>query len=173
MGGTLDSTFGNLKNLRIINLTDNIMSGNLPDVFDQIPNLEIIQISGNQFSGSIPSTIISLQNLKILEMNDNLFSGTIPIIQSQQITGIELSSNKFSGDFPSGYFTTSQFPNLKFINVNFNSVVVPDHWKRYAYCFKNTLTDTVDGNKIASLDSQTEATITAADDKIVYDVVEF
>ena len=173
MNGTLDTTFGNLQRLRAINLSSNIMSGDLPDVFDKMPNLEIIQIPGNQFSGNIPPTLIALQNLKFVEMNDNLFTGTIPIIQSQQITGVEFSSNQFSGDFPTDYFSTSNYLKLKFVNVNLNNITMPDHCLRYVYCFKNTLIDTVDGNSITSIDTNTVDIINSADDAIVYDVVEF
>ena len=59
------------------------------------------------------------------------------IIESEALTGIELSNNRLSGDFPSEYFVENKFHSLVFVNLNFNLIDIPTHCLRYAICYKS------------------------------------
>lgn len=162
MYGILDATFSGLTSLKVLNLAHNRMTGTLPDIFASLPNLEVIQLSDNKFEGSLPPSLPLLPKLKYLEGFNNAFTGSVPVVTSQEIYGIDFSSNKMSGTFPSAYFSETSFPKFLFLNINFNEIDIPQHCIRYAICYKETMIDTVDGDSIASLDAATKTIISNA-----------
>ncbi|CAI2362792.1 unnamed protein product [Moneuplotes crassus] len=173
MTGTLDITFNNLASLKSANLGYNTFTGSLPDNFGNMPNLENFQISHSSLSGNLPASLSTLQKLKFVELDNNQFTGSAPILTSPELVGLELSDNQLSGSFPSTYFSTTSYLKLEFVNVLFNSIVVPNHCLKYVYCFKNVMIDTIDGDTITTLDSGTTTFINSAEATEEEDVIEF
>jgi len=72
--GALQSQIGQLKNLKILNASDNQMTG-VPAEVGQLINLQVLNLSNNQITG-LPNELGNLQNLKILNISGNNYSKT-------------------------------------------------------------------------------------------------
>jgi len=96
--GAIQAEIRNLKNLRVLKASDNMMTG-VPAEIGQLSNLQIFDLNHNFISG-VPAEIGHLQNLQMLDLSNN------------EITGLpyELGSLK----------------NLQIFNISGNSYLVPD-----------------------------------------------
>ncbi len=72
IGGALQSQVGNLKKLKILNLSNNKFTG-VPAEVGQLKNLEILNLSNNQLTG-LPNELANLSNLKFLDLTGNEYS---------------------------------------------------------------------------------------------------
>ncbi|GKV30369.1 hypothetical protein SLEP1_g39185 [Rubroshorea leprosula] len=84
---------GNLRNLRIIDLSSNKLTGEIPvQISDigQMRELESLDLSWNQLSGHLPESMSQLNFLSTLNLSHNNFSGRIPL--STQMQSFDVSS---------------------------------------------------------------------------------
>lgn len=97
--GKLNPAIGNLVELRVLSLPNNLMYGEIPGSVGKLQSLEVLELQGNNFSGEIPNQISSLRSLRLLNLSDNSFSGSIPgkLIGSTRLEAIDLSYNQLSG----------------------------------------------------------------------------
>ncbi|XP_060195266.1 probable LRR receptor-like serine/threonine-protein kinase At3g47570 [Lycium barbarum] len=94
----------NLKDLLVLNLSDNSLVGSLPPDFGNLNHIWFIDLSRNHLSGSIPSTVGDLQNLAYLSLAYNELQGSIPESLGKLISLVyaNLSNNILSeGEIPS------------------------------------------------------------------------
>lgn len=70
--GALPSQIGKLKNLKILNASNNQMTG-VPAEIGQLDNLEMLDLSNNQLTG-LPNELANLKNLKTLNLSGNQYS---------------------------------------------------------------------------------------------------
>ena len=70
--GSIQSQIGQLKNLKVLNASNNQMTG-VPAEVGQLSKLEVLDLSNNQLTG-LPNELGNLQNLKILDLSDNQYS---------------------------------------------------------------------------------------------------
>lgn len=70
--GALPSQIGKLKNLKILNASNNQMTG-VPAEIGQLNDLEILDLSNNQLTG-LPNELANLKNLKTLNLSGNQYS---------------------------------------------------------------------------------------------------
>jgi len=70
--GALPSQIGKLKNLKVLNASNNQMTG-VPAEVGQLNNLEILDLSNNQLTG-LPNELANLKNLKTLNLSGNQYS---------------------------------------------------------------------------------------------------
>ncbi|XP_062169214.1 probable LRR receptor-like serine/threonine-protein kinase At1g53430 [Alnus glutinosa] len=108
LSGVLPAEFGNLTNLRQLDLTRNYISGSIPTSFAQLP-LVNLSLLGNRLNGSIPREIGDIGSLEELVLQDNQLVGPLPeslgnLINLQRLI---LSGNNFTGPIP------EKFGNLK------------------------------------------------------------
>ncbi|XP_076887888.1 putative inactive receptor kinase At5g10020 [Bidens hawaiensis] len=90
-----------LRNLHVLDLSDNVLNGKLPTSFGALPNLEVLRLSNAQLFGPIPEELLeSLMPLKEVDLSRNGFSGSIPKINSTSLITLNLSSNELSGSLP-------------------------------------------------------------------------
>ncbi|CAN6990179.1 unnamed protein product [Brassica rapa subsp. trilocularis] len=68
-----------LKNLRELDLSRNEVIGRLPQCFSSLTKLEVLDISSNKFSGTSPSLISNLSSLQYLSLSDNEFEGVFSV----------------------------------------------------------------------------------------------
>ncbi|XP_077221120.1 phytosulfokine receptor 1-like isoform X2 [Tasmannia lanceolata] len=107
-----------LKRLKVLDLSSNRFSGLIPPDTD-LPSLRIFNISGNSFNGSQPLLARSV-NLESFIISSNQFSGSVNTgicNTSSRISVLQLSWNKFSGNFPIG-FGNCRYINELFLNSN-------------------------------------------------------
>ncbi|XP_075490920.1 putative LRR receptor-like serine/threonine-protein kinase At1g74360 [Primulina tabacum] len=127
IGGVLPEDLGQCRNLRLLNLSHNILNGALNftalanlevldltlnriqvDIELSIPkscdNLVVVNISNNNFTGEVGGIFETCSNLKYLDLSANSLQGDI-WIGLDRIEELSISQNKFSGTVPSWIFT--------------------------------------------------------------------
>lgn len=72
LDGALQSQIGQLKNLKVLNLSNNEFTG-VPAEVGQLKNLEILNLSNNKLTG-LPNELGNLSNLKLLDLSGNDYS---------------------------------------------------------------------------------------------------
>ncbi|KAG2681608.1 hypothetical protein I3760_11G153100 [Carya illinoinensis] len=105
--GVLPAEFGELTNLRILDLTHNYINGSIPTSFAQLP-LVNLSLLGNRISG-VPSEIGNISSLEELILEDNLLKGPLPesFGNLSNLRRLLLSGNNFTDAIP------KTFGNLK------------------------------------------------------------
>ncbi|KAK9152814.1 hypothetical protein Sjap_000294 [Stephania japonica] len=88
-----------------------------------LDQLKVLDLSGNVLEGEVPRELSSLQQLKVLDLSHNLLSGPIFDVLGglKSLISINVSSNSFNGHLND----LGGFPNLLVLNVSNNSFVGP------------------------------------------------
>jgi Leucine-rich repeat (LRR) protein len=87
--GAIQAEIKNLKNLRVLNASNNLMTG-VPAEIGQLQNLEILDLSNNQLTG-LPYELGNLKNLKTLNISGNNYSAAdLKTIQEKLPTGANI-----------------------------------------------------------------------------------
>ena len=101
-----DYIFSFSPHLKIMDLSENVLSGTFPP--NILPNtvLEYFSLRLNQVSGSIPPSIVNLAQLSHLDLEGNPLTGRMPSVlgSMQHMTYLFLGGNKFwTGPIPGEY----------------------------------------------------------------------
>ncbi|KAJ6301350.1 hypothetical protein OIU77_015623 [Salix suchowensis] len=127
--------------LIVLNLRKNRFSGLMPWNFTEECSLETLNLFGNQVTGKIPESLTHCKRLQVLDLGDNQINDTFPfwlgmlpnlhvlILQSNSLHGpigepltsndfpmlqiLDLSSNYFTGNLPSGYIAIWKSMRIK------------------------------------------------------------
>ncbi|GKV47910.1 hypothetical protein SLEP1_g54760 [Rubroshorea leprosula] len=93
---------GNLKTLKIIDLSSNKLTGVIPVHISVLFQLVELNLSRNQLTGRIPSDMGQMRQLESLDLSLNQLSGHLPwsISQLNFLSTLNLSYNFFSGRIP-------------------------------------------------------------------------
>ena len=78
LAGTIPAVLEGLKDMRILELTDNSLSGQIPPGLGRLSELTHLYLSDNGLSGPIPPQLANLAELEVLYLSDNSLTGTIP-----------------------------------------------------------------------------------------------
>jgi len=70
--GALPSQVGALRNLKVLNLSNNNFTG-VPAEIGQLSKLEVLDLSNNKLTG-LPNELGNLSNLKLLDVSGNSYS---------------------------------------------------------------------------------------------------
>lgn len=102
LSGTLSPSIGNLTNLEIVLLQNNMISGPIPPEIGKLSKLKTLDLSYNYFSGEIPTSVGHLRSLEYLRLNNNSLSGAFPLSLANitQLAFLDLSYNNLSGPVP-------------------------------------------------------------------------
>ncbi|XP_039154662.1 receptor-like protein 6 [Eucalyptus grandis] len=92
MSGSDPESIGSLKQLKLLNLSNNMLSGPLPPFLANLTNLEELDLCQNQLSGEIPLELTQLTSLEVFNVSYNRLTGPIP--QSSQFATFENNSYK-------------------------------------------------------------------------------
>ncbi|KAH9667088.1 Receptor-like protein 15 [Citrus sinensis] len=121
--GRLEVGLLNASSLYVLDVSNNMLSGQLPRWIGKFSNLDVLLMSRNSFEGDVSVQLSNLEVARILDISENklygplefssnhsslryLFphnnslSGTIPnaLLQSSQLTTLDLRDNEFSGN---------------------------------------------------------------------------
>ncbi|XP_052180471.1 receptor-like protein kinase 5 [Diospyros lotus] len=95
----------------------NTLSGELPKSLGDCRTLLSLRVHGNRLSGSIPPGLWTSPSLTTLTLQENSFSGHLPDKLGSNLSRLEISNNRFSGEIPAGI---SSWYNLTFFNASNN-----------------------------------------------------
>ncbi|PRQ57396.1 putative leucine-rich repeat-containing, plant-type, leucine-rich repeat domain, L [Rosa chinensis] len=105
--GILPQTYSNTSNLKMLDVSYNQLLGKIPRSLANCVKLESLVLSVNKFSDVFPFWLGSLPQLKLLAMHHNEFYGVIENTKENlhfsELRILDLSCNKFRGEFPSEY----------------------------------------------------------------------
>ncbi|KAK1369804.1 LRR receptor-like serine/threonine-protein kinase RPK2 [Heracleum sosnowskyi] len=97
--GFLVGSVGDLSQLRVLSIPDNVFSGEIPVEVGNLRLLRVLELQRNNFSGVIPNSIRYMSALVIVNLSNNSLSGQIPdgLIGFGSLSEIDLSNNGFGG----------------------------------------------------------------------------
>ncbi|CAN1189703.1 Receptor-like protein 50 [Linum perenne] len=107
LSGMLPGGFAPNCTLRSLDVNQNHLSGELSESLGRCKYLEVVDVGKNYLTGKFPLWLENLPLLRILILHSNQFGGTV---ESKNSSGFPLlqifdvSSNKFVGKMPSGWF---------------------------------------------------------------------
>ena len=88
--GEIPKSIGDLKDLNMLNLSNNILTGHIPVSLENLTQLESLDLSQNRLSGEIPLQLTQLTFLEWFNVSHNYLVGSIP--KGKQFNTFESSS---------------------------------------------------------------------------------
>ncbi|CAH9117869.1 unnamed protein product [Cuscuta europaea] len=98
----IPDSLSNLKNLKILNLSHNILSGQLGD-FSGLGNLREMDLSHNNLTGDLPSSVRGLTSLTSLFLQNNSLTGSVILLSQLPLKDLNIADNHFSGVIPENF----------------------------------------------------------------------
>lgn len=148
LAGTLASSVGNLTQLRILSIANNVFTGEIPPEIGALRYLEVLELQGNNFSGRIPLEIsaLSLSSLRLVNLSYNFLTGSIPsgLIGSGKNRVVDLSNNQLSGEIELGGGRSNDCEFLEHLKLS-NNFLVGNIPAEIGQC-RNLRTLLLDGN---------------------------
>ncbi|KAF8028902.1 hypothetical protein BT93_E1547 [Corymbia citriodora subsp. variegata] len=114
LAGNLPDSLGKLDQLRLLNLSHNLIEGTLPESLLHLPKLQVLDLSYNEFSGPLPASA-DLPLLRVFNISENSFNGSLPVWICTNSTGIQvlnLAVNYFSDVIKLGLGNCGSLQNL-------------------------------------------------------------
>lgn len=107
IGSTIPSSIGDLTALTFLNLRLNSLLGPIPNSIGGLSSLTYLSLGQNLIYSTVPSSLNTLTNLKSLFLDINFLDGTIPSLAALQLDNLYLHLNYLRpGDSPSVSPTT-------------------------------------------------------------------
>uniref|UniRef100_A0A0E0NA29 non-specific serine/threonine protein kinase n=1 Tax=Oryza rufipogon TaxID=4529 RepID=A0A0E0NA29_ORYRU len=122
------STASKAVTITDILLASKKLEGSISPALGRLPGLQRLNLSHNSLSGGLPAEIMSSDSIVILDISFNLLNGDLQDSPSSSASGrriqvINVSSNSFSGRFPSSSW--EEMENLVVLNASNNSFTGP------------------------------------------------
>lgn len=124
--GNIPEELGNLANLKLIDVSGNMLSGTIPPSLFNLSLLHTFAAGINQLHGSLPPSIsTTLPYLENLKFGGNSFTGPIPVSLSNasRLAIVDLSQNNFTGQIPPDI---GRGGNIWYINLEINQLEAND-----------------------------------------------
>ncbi|KAK7313164.1 hypothetical protein VNO77_37639 [Canavalia gladiata] len=120
ISGVIPSEFGNLTQLKELDLSRNYLNGSLPTNFSR-NSLVVLSLLGNRLSGPIPTEIGDFASLEELVLECNQLEGPLPpsLGKLSKLRRLLLAANNFTGTIPE---TFSQLKNLTDFRIDGSSL---------------------------------------------------
>ncbi|KAA8535233.1 hypothetical protein F0562_030236 [Nyssa sinensis] len=105
INGSFLQNVGVINSLRVLSLRKCGLSGSLPSKgWCNLKNLELLDLSENDFEGILPSCLGNLTSLRILDLSFNHFKGNVSLSSFVSLEYISLSHNHFMLPFSCASF---------------------------------------------------------------------
>ncbi|KAA8535208.1 hypothetical protein F0562_030211 [Nyssa sinensis] len=105
INGSFLQNVGVINSLRVLSLRGCGLSGSLPSqAWCNLKNLELLDLSENDFEGILPSCLGNLTSLRILDLSFNHFKGNVSLSSLVSLEYISLSHNHFMLPFSCASF---------------------------------------------------------------------
>lgn len=117
----IPSSISSIKNLTVVDLSNNLLNGNVPDL-KGLQNLEILDLGSNHLGPKYPSLSY---NLVSITLKNNSIRIQIPsdLMKFVHLERLDLSSNKLVGPIPSSFFSLSSIQYLNLANNQFSGAM--------------------------------------------------
>ncbi|XP_048324674.1 receptor-like protein 43 [Ziziphus jujuba] len=123
--GRIDPLFCKLRNLIILDASNNHLTGTIPQCLGSFDSsLTILNLQGNKLHGDMPYTCGDGSQLLTLDLGHNYLQGKIPqsLIKCQELEVLNLGHNNMSDKFP---FWLQNLPKLQVLILSFNRFYGP------------------------------------------------
>ncbi|KAG5253455.1 Cf-4/9 disease resistance family protein [Salix suchowensis] len=117
--GQLHESIGNLKSLKIFDVSGCYFSGAIPSSLGNLTKLNALDLSSNKLHGPIPGSFYRLQNLEFLSLYFNFFNGTLDLnllLKFRKLVSLQLSGYNLS--LTDSQNATFPQPKLQFLIIN-------------------------------------------------------
>jgi Leucine-rich repeat (LRR) protein len=153
INGTLPENIAQECKFQTLDLNGNQIQGRLPRSLLNCQELTVLDVGNNQVVGSFPSWLGILPNLRVLVLRSNQLKGTIKKFKSDQsivnhfssLQILCLSSNRFSGILPEGWFNTFK---AMMENINEDGRVLGYYTKTTHGFYQDTVSITLKGSDL-------------------------
>lgn len=122
--GQIPPVLGDLRSLRILELSLEGLTGPIPPELSNLVNLEVLGLTWSNLTGTIPPELANLPNLRVLHLGHNELTGTIPreLGNLSSLAALILSGNNLSGPIPE---ELSNLTNLEVLSLYANDLTGP------------------------------------------------
>jgi Leucine-rich repeat (LRR) protein len=122
LSGPLDSSLLNIKSLSIIRLNYNNFSAPVPEIFADFKNLMSLDFSFSRLNGKFPQKIFQIPTLQMLDLSGNkLLQGSLPGFPSNgSLRMLVLRETNFSGTLPHSIGNLRMLSIINLFGCNFN-----------------------------------------------------
>ncbi|KAJ9540183.1 hypothetical protein OSB04_026689 [Centaurea solstitialis] len=130
LSGNLPPQLGNMTNLVVIDLNNNLISGPIPDSLGNLSFLQTLEIANNSLSGPLPDSIGRLSSLLSMYLPDNFISGPLPdsLGRLSSLEELDISNNEINGTLPQSVGQLTKLMTLNIMNNLLTGVVTEDHF---------------------------------------------
>ncbi|CAN0841104.1 Receptor-like protein Cf-9 homolog [Linum grandiflorum] len=131
LNGSIPSCLASLQFLGVLNLKNNELSGVLPKGFGEECSLKTLDVNQNNLRGPIPESLALCGALQVIDVGNNYLTGKFPIWleRLQYLRVLVLHSNELGGAIHSR-IQNDAFPALQIFDVSSNKFVgkLPSGW---------------------------------------------
>ncbi|XP_010533657.1 PREDICTED: probable LRR receptor-like serine/threonine-protein kinase At1g63430 isoform X2 [Tarenaya hassleriana] len=82
--GTIPKEIGKLKNLKVLDLGNNLLTGPIPAELGNLSSIMIINLQSNGLTGKLPPELGNLRYLKELHLDRNRLQGSLPVTEQSE-----------------------------------------------------------------------------------------
>jgi Leucine-rich repeat (LRR) protein len=126
--GHISASLGNLTGLMHLNLSHNFLSGSIPLELMFSNSVVVLDVSFNQLNGDLQSSTLPL--LQVLNISSNKFTGRFPSSPwelMKSLVVLNVSNNSFSGQIPTEFcFSAPSFAVLEISYNQFSGSIPPE-----------------------------------------------
>lgn len=124
IAGVMPSEFGNLTQLKVLDLTRNYLNGTIPTSFPS-NSLVVLSLLGNRLSGPIPTEIGDISSLEELVLESNQLGGPLPRSLGNliKLKRLLLSSNNFTGIIPDSFSKLNNLTDFRIDGSNLSGQI--------------------------------------------------